>query len=44
VDQAVIGNDYWQTTYDADTQTYALTFLVPNVGTQNYRLVWISSR
>lgn len=43
VDQAVIGNDSWQTTYDADAETYALTFLVPNVGTESYRLVWVST-
>jgi len=43
VDQSVIGNDYWQTTYQADAETYALTFLVPNVDTQSYRLVWVSA-
>jgi hypothetical protein len=43
VDQSVIGNDYWQTTYNADAETYALTFLVPNVDTQSYRLVWVSA-
>ena len=43
MDQAVIGNDSWQTTYDADAETYALTFLVPNVGTESYRLVWVST-
>lgn len=40
VDQAVHGNDYWQTRYDGAVGSYELTFNVPNRGAQTYRLVW----
>ena len=39
VDQAVEGNDYWQTKYEAASATYALVFNVSNRGTNEYRLV-----
>jgi len=29
LDQSVHGNDFWQTDYDAETQTYALTYNLP---------------
>ena len=29
LDQSVYGNDFWQTDYDAETQTYALTYNLP---------------
>ena len=37
----VEGNDFWQTTYDATTERYTLTFSVPNSGTTRYRLRWV---
>jgi hypothetical protein len=40
LDQSVIGNDYWQATYDGQTHTYALTYNVQNEGTRRYRLAW----
>lgn len=45
IEQAVMGNDYWQTHYDTNTQTYQLVFNVKNsLGTQfmqtnAYRLI-----
>lgn len=43
VDQSVIGNDYWQTYYDAEAGTYELTFNVEHSGDTSaqysYRLV-----
>ena len=38
---AVHGNDYWQSTFDADQQTWSQTFSVQNQGTNRYRLVWL---
>jgi len=33
LDQSVHGNDFWQTDYDAKTQSYQLTFNLPlNLG------------
>jgi hypothetical protein len=40
----VAGHDDRQASYDPDTDTYALTFVVPNDGTTRYRLVWSSER
>ena len=42
VEQAVHGNDFWQTTFDPSTQTYTRTYSVPNRGRTRYRLVWRS--
>jgi hypothetical protein len=44
MDQSVAGHDDRQASYDPDTDTYALTFVVPNEGTTRYRLVWSSER
>ncbi len=41
VDQAARGQDYWQATHDGATDTYALTYNVPNRGLRRYRLVWL---
>ena len=40
VDQSVIGNDYWQARFEADTDTYTLTYNVENQAPTRYRLVW----
>ncbi len=40
VDQSVHGNDYWQSTYDAEAGAYSLTYTVANRGAQDYRLIW----
>ena len=39
LDQAVHGNDYWQAVHDPITQSWSLTWNVPNRGTNTYRLV-----
>jgi hypothetical protein len=41
VDQAVHGNDYWQTRYDGAVGSYQLTFNLHNRGEERYRLVWL---
>ena len=38
IDQSIIGNDFWQTDYNADTGTYSLSFSVPNEGTSLFEL------
>jgi hypothetical protein len=43
VDQAVHGGDYWQANHDAESNTWSLTFSVPNKGKQRYRLRWSKS-
>ena len=39
IDQAVLGNDYWQAYYDVEDDSYTLTYNVLNRGTIVYRLV-----
>ena len=42
LDQAVHGNDYWQTNYDPATATYNLTFNLPLDGKKTSR--WVLRR
>ncbi|HAN31683.1 MAG TPA: hypothetical protein DCQ06_08815, partial [Myxococcales bacterium] len=44
INQQVHGKDFWQCNHDAKTNTWSVTFSVPNTAKQRYRLVWSKAK